>query len=346
MTGSTRFTRSLAVLAVLAAMALALGLGGCGQKTASLPTAPSESSTGVATLKPVALDPASLDRAIKVQNDYTMALMVDREVVGTATGLTADGRAAVLVLTARAGVSGIPSRLDGIPVETRVVGIVTPYAPPGGGTLQMGMSTGNDRECASGTLSCVVLKGGTRYFLSNNHVFARENAASNGERIDAPGRYDGKPKCSQTPIAGTLAGFKAISFGGGSNVIDAAIALPDPGRSYTCAEACGYTPTSTTVAAFVGQAVKKCGRTSGLTHGSVTGINVTVSVQYSAGIATFTNQIMMPGNFIRSGDSGSLMVEETTNNPVGLCFAGGSGASFANPIGPVLQNFGATICSQ
>ena len=31
---------------------------------------------------------------------------------------------------------------------------------------------------------------------------------------------------------------------------------------------------------------------------------------------------------------------------VGLCFAGGSGGSFANPIGPVLQAFNATIATQ
>jgi hypothetical protein len=37
------------------------------------------------------------------------------------------------------------------------------------------------------------------------------------------------------------------------------------------------------------------------------------------------------------------MVTETNADPVGLCFAGGSGASFANPIGPVLQAFGATV---
>ena len=176
-------------------------------------------------------------------------------------------------------------------------------------------------------------------------MFARENAASIGERIDAPGRYDGRPICAQTPKCGTLSAFKAISFSS-SNVIDAAIAATDPSRTFTCAEACGYTPTSTAVSAFVGQAVKKCGRTSGLTTGTVQAINVTVQVQYSAGIATFTDQIMLPGSFIRSGDSGSLMVEQATNNPVGLCFAGGSGASFANPIGPVLQKFNVTICNQ
>src|SRR5262245_39566141 len=161
------------------------------------------------------------------------------------------------------------------------------YAKPGSGTLQMGTSTGNDNECASGTLGCVVIKGGVDYFLSNNHVFARENAAANGERIDAPGRYDGKPRCAQTAQCANLSQYVAINFSG-SNTMDAAIARPSAGRAYTSMSAGGYDPTSTVVAASIGLAVKKTGRTSGLTHGSIQAINVTINVQYSTGqIATF-----------------------------------------------------------
>ena len=134
-----------------------------------------------------------------------------------------------------------------------------------------------------------------------------------------------------------------INFGG-NNTVDCAIAAPDPSRPYTKVEAGGYQPITTTTAASVGLAVKKTGRTSGLTHATVQAINVTIQVQYSNGqIATFQNQIMTPANFIRAGDSGSLMVTENTNSPVGLCFAGGSGGSFENPIGPVLSSLGVSI---
>jgi hypothetical protein len=94
--------------------------------------------------------------------------------------------------------------------------------------------------------------------------------------------------------------------------------------------------------------VKKTGRTSGETHGTIAGVNVTINVNYgSAGVARFVNQIYVAGNFIRSGDSGSLMVTDNANaNPVGLCFAAGSATAFANPIGPVLSFFGVTVCSQ
>jgi len=344
---SRRIPRSRFIVnGVLIAAAVVVAIIGCSHKTA--PTAPgttmdqSVQPPGGLSLK----NERDMALVMRVQNDHTSSLLAHAGVIGTGTGANASGEPAILVLAERAGVAGLPASLQGIPVEVRVVGKVVPYAKPGGGgTLQMGTSTGNDLECSAGTLSCVVVRGGTQYFLSNNHVFARENDASNGERIDAPGRYDGHPRCAQTQQCGTLADFQAISFTS-NNTIDAAITLPSAGRTFTCAEAGGYTPSSTVVSPSVNLAVKKTGRTSGLTHGTISAINVTIQVQYSSGIATFVNQIMVPGTFIRSGDSGSLMVTETGNNPVGLCFAGGGGGSFANPIGPVLSRFNATVCSQ
>src|SRR4029453_13253331 len=105
----------------------------------------------------------------------------------------------------------------------------------------------------------------------------------------------------------------------------------------------------------INQAVKKSGRTTGLTHSSVTGLNATVSVAYDNECAgggaftkTFTGQIVIAnsGNhFLNSGDSGSLMVEDVATNPraVGLLFAGSSTQAIANPIGQVLTFLGATM---
>src|SRR6185503_4700331 len=143
------------------------------------------------------------------------------------------------------------------------------------------------------------------------------------------------------PECGTLAQYVNINFGG-NNTVDCALALMSTSRPTAVTQSGGYTASSTVVSPSVGLAVKKSGRTSGLTTGTIQAINVTINVGYSAGVATFNNQIMTPGSFIRSGDSGSLMVTQSGNNPVGLCFAGGSGGSFANPIGNVLQALGAT----
>ena len=337
------------LLALVAFLGLAaLVISSCSREHGSplnSPTSSADARAGNSVLSP--RNPADVALAMRIQNAHTSDLLKHGDVVGTGTGIGSNGYLAVLVLTRRAGVTGIPENLDGIPTEVRVVGDVKAYRKPGGGgTLQCGTSTGNDLECAAGTIGCVVLRSGTKYFLSNNHVYARENAASVGEREDAPGRYDGKPRCAQTQICGTLSDYQPINFGGGGNTIDCAIALPDPGRVFSVAEAGGYTPTSNVAAAAVGMAVKKTGRTSGLTHGTVQAINVTIQVQYTGGIATFNGQIMTPANFISAGDSGSLMVTETGNDPVGLCFAGGGGGSFANPIGPVLQRFNATVATQ
>ena len=336
-------TYLLVIASIMLLAAFALVVSSCSRDEGSFNPAGSNGSTSTMSALS-ARSPADVALAMRAQEAHTPELLKIHDVVGTGTGLASNGRLAVLVLTRRAGVAGIPGSVDGVPTEVRVVGDVVPYAKPGS-TLQCGTSTGNNLECAAGTIGAVVLKGGTKYLLSNNHVYARENAASIGEREDAPGRYDGHPKCSVTPACGTLADFQPINFGG-SNTIDCAIALMDTGRPTSVTQSGGYTATSTVVAASVGLAVKKSGRTSGLTHGTVQAVNVTINVGYSSGVATFTNQIMTEAQFIRSGDSGSLMVTETGNNPVGLCFAGGSGGAFANPIGPVLQKFAATIATQ
>lgn len=290
---------------------------------------------------------AQFEAAMAVQNRHTDELMAVPGVVGTGVGVGTDNAPVVLILTQHDGVPGLPASVEGVRTRVDVVGEVRAMANTGTyRPVPAGVSVGNDKECAAGTIGCVVLKGTVHYALSNNHVFARENAASLGERIDQPGRYDGKPKCAQTGQVATLSAFNTITFStSASNVIDAAIA------QYTTPDLCSmvggtYTPTSTVVAPSVGLAVKKTGRTSGETHGVIAGVNVTVNVSYSSGVARFVNQIYVASSFIRSGDSGSLMVTDTGNNPVGLCFAGGSKSAFANPIGPVLSFFNATVCSQ
>jgi hypothetical protein len=108
------------------------------------------------------------------------------------------------------------------------------------------------------------------------------------------------------------------------------------------------TYSSTDNAPYIGQSVKKFGRTTRLTTGTVNGINVTVRVCYNSScslIATFVNQIAIgSGSFSKAGDSGSLIATNDSNAyPIGLLFAGGSGVTFANPIDPVLNSFGVTI---
>jgi hypothetical protein len=88
-----------------------------------------------------------------------------------------------------------------------------------------------------------------------------------------------------------------------------------------------------------------------LTQGTVEELNVTVDVCYETlgffrckKLARFVDQIAIsPGSFSAGGDSGSLIVTQEGNKPVGLLFAGSSIRTFANLIGPVLTRFNVTI---
>ena len=338
---------TLTVLVALVAVSAVVWVG-CSNDQSSV-NAPTE-NIGLLKLNPDAMP--DLARAIGIQNKYTDQLLAKDGVVGTGVGLGADGNLAVKVFTKRAGVQGIPGTLDGLPVEIDVTGEFRAMALKGRyRPVPIGVSVGNNLECASGTIGCVVLKGGNKYILSNNHVLARENAASIGEDIVQPGRYDNHPICTDhgaTDKVADLSDFQAINFSGGDNTIDAAIAQYST-TDVTCSTPAGFYgfPSSTTVAPSVGLAVKKVGRTSSLTTGTITAINATVNVGYSAGTATFINQIVTSSGMIKSGDSGSLLVtNDANNNPVGLMFAGtNNGTAIANPIGPVLSKFGVSICS-
>jgi hypothetical protein len=332
--------RSLLVLALVAVVWF-----GCTDQS-DRATAPSpQDVSAIAPPTVLSMANARVQEVAAIQERHTPDLLSRADVVGTGIGADIGGAPVILIMTKRGGVPDLPATIEGVRTRVEVVGEVVPLAFKGTyRPVPAGVSVGNANECAAGTIGAIVLKGGTRYMLSNNHVFARVNAASVGERINQPGRYDAKPACGQTEQVGSLAQFVNISFSG-NNTVDAAIASLS--QSSTCSMVNSlYTPSSTVVSPSVGLAVKKVGRTSGLTHGTISGINVAINVNYGVGVAHFVNQIYVASNFIRSGDSGSMMVTETGNNPVGLNFAGSGGQSFANPIGPVLQAFGASVCNQ
>jgi hypothetical protein len=237
--------------------------------------------------------------------------------------------------------------------------------------IQLGTSGGSVTDlangfCCSGTLGALVQDAaGTQYILSNTHVFAGDSVpGGNGivsgvnDPIDQPGYVDVGCVDILTDYVAALTDWIPIVPGGASTV-DAAIAavLPVPrdlpkkvypdGRILEIG-----TISSQPVAAFLRQLVKKSGRTSGVTQGKVAGLNATVRVQYTDECAgatytsTFTGQVLVsPGNFLKAGDSGSLLVEDVATNPraVGLLYAGGGGVAVANPIQDVLNELGVEL---
>lgn len=96
------------------------------------------------------------------------------------------------------------------------------------------------------------------------------------------------------------------------------------------------------IPAYLGQTVRKSGRTTELTTGTVQGIDGTVQVNYGSGrIALFKNQILTDA-MLQGGDSGSLLVDAETNKATGLSFAGSDRLAIHNPIGDVKRLLGFT----
>lgn len=321
----------------------------------------------------VALDNSNpgIQTAIAAQDRHTDILLGEPGVIGTAVGLTGDGKPAILVLATsfnEAKAANIPSDIEGIPVIVKITGKIVALKKPswaggGGGDSEenidptsrfdrpvpIGVSTGHPAITA-GTIGARVTDGSNVYALSNNHVYANQNSASIGDPVIQPGTYDGG--ASPGDDIGTLSDFEYIDFNGGDNTIDAAIAISSTALLGNATPSNGYgTPKSTTVAPALNASVKKYGRTTGQTKGRITGINATVNVGYGTGVARFVNQIIIePGGFSAGGDSGSLIVidgkgKNKADNlkPVGLLFAGSSFVTIANPIDAVLSRFNVTI---
>lgn len=321
------------------------------------------------------------------QEEATPELMAIPDVLGTAVGQDFDGELTILVYVnvegknPSAAIRSIPPQLRGKRVT---VELTEPFramlkGKPGGGgggvshtakqtpPIQLGTSGGwrydlANGYCCGGTLGSLIQINGTQYILSNYHVFESDivsggnnQKANNGDYIIQPGLIDVSCNAANAQNVATLVVKKSLP----NHNVDASIAqvIPDMVDPKGTILEIG-TLSSRTVAASVNQGVKKSGRTSGLTRSKVSGLNATVSVAYdnecaggAAFTQTFTGQIII-GNrgsqFLRGGDSGSLMVEDAATNPraVGLLFAGSSSLAVANPIDEVLTFLGASMVGQ
>jgi hypothetical protein len=254
--------------------------------------------------------------------------------------------------------------------------------------ISLGSSGGNNNDydtnskdqvtdCCGGTLgSLVESASGTEYLLSCNHVLARSDQAAAGELIVQPGLIDAN--CvpydqggTETPVA-ALSGFVKLD---GSGNVDAAIAQVDSGAvnpSGNILELGALQSNGTLASAppgisstggkgetgTLGMIVSKSGRTTGLTCASISAVDLDVQVAYYTDCAetdpyytkSYSNQIGIEGNqFSDAGDSGSLVVDTTDAEPVGLFFAGGVDQTsdvsegIANPVADVLSELGSQM---
>ncbi|WP_147917850.1 trypsin-like peptidase domain-containing protein [Ruania zhangjianzhongii] len=208
--------------------------------------------------------------------------------------------------------------------------------------LRPGLSIANANVTA-GTLGAFVADSdGTLYALSNWHVLAGSTTAVAGDPILQPGPADGGTSADQV---GTLDRVVALDPSA-PNIVDAALALLTEQQ-----EDAGYPigAVTSTAPADGGQQVGKIGRTTGITAGRVSAVELDgMRVNYGEdlGDLTFDNQIEVTGDqgaFSAGGDSGSLVYRED-GVAVGLLFAGsetggptGTGLTFLNPIDQVLR---------
>ena len=231
-------------------------------------------------------------------------------------------------------------------------------------------SGGQLMDCCGGTLGALVEDaGGNRYVLGNNHIFARSDQAIPGESMIQPALIDNG--CTPygegpgtVPVA-SLVAYPLLDAPG--TRVDAALARVSPGSVDPAGAILelGARQQDNTLAAAppgvsstagrgeqprLGMTVAKSGRTTGLTCGSITALDTEILVDYYRDCAEtehafrkrFTGQMVVSGNhFADAGDSGSLVVDGATAEPVGLFFAGGvdnTGVeqAIANPVRDVL----------
>ena len=269
----------------------------------------------------------------------------------------------------------IPKEVDGLATDVVATGEFHAFAPLDPRArrrpAQPGISVGHYR-ITTGTIGLVVFRDNAPYILSNNHILANSNNAQEGDPIYQPGPSDGG---SEYDRIGTLAEFVPIDFGEASsecsiastladflnmlahlsgsnhrlhavrqtpgiNTMDAALAQPDD-PSMVKSEILGVGTVTGIGNLVLGQRVQKMGRTTGLTQGEITQVDVTVKVNYGGRIANFNDQVFADG-MSSPGDSGSSILD-MQRKAVGLLFAGSESTTILTPIQPILKHFGVTL---
>lgn len=333
----------------------------------------------------VALSSPQVQTAIAAQESVTGDLMQRPGILGTAVGVNDDGITTnVKIFVDRDAkdipsvVSALPTQVNGVPVKVELTdkfvsaighspvtdATEAPHTAKQVPPIQLGTSGGWSKDlangfCCGGTLGSLVQIGRKQYVLSNYHVFEADIVpggngivAMTGDPIIQPGLIDVGCNVAGAQTVATLVKKSSLPT---SNV-DCSIAEVVPGMVDKKGRILEVGALSkTTVPAAIGQAVKKSGRTSGLTSSAVNGLNATISVTYenecaggTAFTKVFTGQILVanPGNiFLISGDSGSAMVENVARFPhaIGLLYASSSTTAIAQPIDEVLAFLGATM---
>jgi hypothetical protein len=248
----------------------------------------------------------------------------------------------------------LPPEIDGVPTDVVEVGRLRAQIPSArrrqrparpGCSIGFRLEPPHDDLLMAGTLGAVVLRGETRFILSNNHVLANENELPIGAPIYQPGLLDhGDPG---NDLIARLSQFIPLTAPG-PNHVDCALAeivSPELTNSRVMSKV-GKLASPESIDAVEGMSVEKVGRGTGHTIGTVFDVSASINLQYELGELTFTDQIFIrgtPGPFSEYGDSGALVVDTGSRRAVGLLIGGSADCSIANHLDDVLTELGVTL---
>ena len=316
--------------------------------------------------------------AIEVQRSNENKLFDNPGVVAVGVGLSEDGSGPAVhvylnVNAPRASASAISRQINGVPVrvfETDEIKALD--GPPGNNHKQafappvpMGVSTGSVSISGGfvkiGTLGYRVFRLGQPNnvgYITNNHVAGSSGpnlcpAMINPANLPPFRLVQCQPSLSDgvgcaSSIGNLVQAIPIIMGGLYQNTVDAVFVKSNRSLVNKTILDIGN-PSPQLQAPAVNLPVRKSGRTTGFTQGTIQSINVTEIVSYGVcGVAKFVGQIaIVPGTFGAAGDSGSPILGDADSSgrrrPVGLLFAASSTVIFANRISDVLGSLHSAI---
>ena len=264
----------------------------------------------------------------------------------------------------------LPETVDDIPVRAELMGRLRAGPSPSMAVsgvshffernvrIACGSSCAPSNENYSGTLGALVRDGSRILALSNNHVFGACNHTPVNMPILSPSTADARPgRRAPSEICRYERMIELRS--GDPNLVpparlDAAIAsVPDPQSvsSWQGDADHGFDTPAGNAAPRAGLKVKKFGRTTGLTHGTIEALVPTPwilpyhSRKFDAVVwfmDTWTVRSSDSDPFALPGGSGSLIVSEDASSAIGLLFAVNNKGEYGifAPIEDVLIAFG------
>jgi hypothetical protein len=304
---------------------------------------------GAGTLGPVECTHAR-DTFTACTVTYTAPAAVDAPEVAYVEARAGAAKTEAAILLSPAGVTSNPAR------HREELSWPVALGGSGGNNGDLDAHGSAVADCCGGTLGALIADtSGRQYLLSNNHVLARSDHAAMGDAIVQPGLIDNNctpngdgpgtaPVASLSgwlPLRSAQTNADAAIAQADSRMVDGGGAILELGSRQADGTLGAAAPGTVSTdgkgePGRLAMRVAKSGRTTGLTCGAVTAVDVDVNVDYFADCAEtrpyltklFTHQLALSGDrFTDAGDSGALVVDAANAEPVGLFFAGGVDAS-------------------